>query len=103
MIQLTPPPPDIWYHRPGHLKIALQPGEAKISVFDHDTVITKVIGGETFDALVPTHTMGENFSYVPAAYAGKTGDRVILYLPTSNDGRPTWVFPEEYLEGILVE
>ena len=103
MVQLTPMQPDVWYQQPCHLKIALQPGESKISVFEHDTIITKNIGGETFEALVPTHTVGENPSFAPAAYAGKTGDRVILYLPTSNDGRPTWVFPEEYLDEILVK
>ena len=103
MAQLTPPQPAVRHHQHGNLKIALKPGEAKISVFDHDTIITKQIGGETFEALVPTHTVGEGLSFVPAAYAGKTGDRVILYLPTSNDGRPTWVFPEAYLDDILVK
>lgn len=103
MVQLIPQPPDIWYLRPGYLKIALAPDEVKPSFFDHDTIITKEIGGEIFDAMVPTHVLGENRNSVPAAYAGHTGDRVILHLPTSNDGRPTWVFPQKYLEDILVK
>lgn len=95
--------PDNWYNRPGHLRIALNPGEAELSFFDHDTIIVKEIGGETFEAMVPTHTMGENLSSVPVAYAGKVDDRVILYLPVSNEGRPTWVFPEKYLKDLLVK
>lgn len=57
--------------------------------------------------MVPTHTMerdGNDFISVPAAYAGNTPDgMVILYLPTSNNGRPTWVFPEKYLADILIK
>ena len=96
-------PEPLWYERPGNMKIALQPGEAKISPMGHDTVIIKKIGGETFRALVPTHTLDENLSSVPVAYAGHDGDRVILYLPISNEGRPTWTFPEKYLADILTD
>ena len=95
--------PGSWHYRPGHFRIALNPGEAELSFFDHDTIIVKEIGGETFEAMVPTHTMGENFSSVPVTYAGKVGDRVILHLPVSNDGRHTWVFPEKYLKDLLAE
>ena len=104
MIIPTRPRPYLWYHRPDCLKMKLQPGEAAITQLGHDTFIVKEIGGQRFDALVPTHTMGENLATVPVAYAGKTGDgRVVLYLPTSNEGRPTWVFPEQYLESLLVK
>ena len=99
----TAPHPDLWYYRPGHLKIKLLPGEVSISPMGHDAAITKYIGGERFDGLVPTHTLGENQSSVPAAYAGKTDGKVILYLPTSNEGRPTWVIPEKELDAILVK
>ena len=96
------PPYDIWYNHPGHTRMTLEPGEAELSFFDHDTIITKEIDGETFDAMVPTHTMGENFSSVPVNIAGTTEDgRVILHLPTSNDGRPTWIIPQEHLEGLI--
>ena len=96
-------PPGSWEYRPGYFRIALNPGEAELSFFDHDTIIVKEIGGETFEAMVPTHTMGENFSSVPVTYAGKVGDRVILHLPVSNDGRHTWVFPEKYLKDLIAE
>ena len=104
MIAPTRPGPYLWYHRPDCLKMKLQPGEAEITPMGHDTFIVKEIGGQRFDALVPTHTMGENLTTVPVAYAGDTGDgRVVLHLPTSNEGRPTWVIPEQYLESILAK
>ena len=95
--------PDLWYHRPGHLKIELKEGEAQVTAFGHDTVIIKVIKGKRFQALVPTASLGEGMTYVPAAYAGKIDDKIILYLPTSNDGRPTWEIDESDLKGILVD
>ena len=103
MVQLIPLQPSARHHQHGNLKIVLKPGEAKVGIFDHDAIITKKIGGETFEALITTRTVGEGLRFVPAAYAGKTDDRVILYLPTSNNGRPTWVFPEAYLDDILVK
>ena len=103
MIKLVRPELDLWYRRPGHMRMALQPGEAKITPMSHDTFIIKEIGGERFDALVPTHTMGENLSSVPVAIAGIADDLVTLYLPTSNEGRPTWVFPQKYLVDLLVK
>lgn len=104
MLTLPPRRPNIWYYRDDCLKMALDPGEAEISPMGHDTVIVKEIGGQRYDALVPTHSMDENLSYVPVAYAGKTADgQVILHLPTSNEGRPTWVIPEHYLEPLLVK
>ena len=76
MLTLTPPRPNLWYYRDDCLKMALEPGEAEISPMGHDTVIVKEIGGQRFDA---------------------------LHLPTSNEGRPTWVIPEQYLEPLLVK
>lgn len=95
--------PDLWYYRPGYLKIELKEGEAQVTAFEYDTEIIKFINGKRFQALVPTASLGEGLSYVPAAYAGKIGDMVILYLPTSNDGRPTWEINESDLKRILVE
>jgi hypothetical protein len=95
--------PDLWYHRPGYLKIGLVEGEAVVTALGNDVEIIKVIGGKRFQALVPTASLGENMGYVPAAYAGKVGDKIILYLPTSNDGRPTWEIDESALKNILVE
>lgn len=104
MLTIKPRHPDLWYYRDDCLKMALAPGEATITPLGHDTIIIKEIGGQHFDALVPTHTMGENLSSVPVGYAGKTDDgRIVLYLPTSNEGRPTWIIPEECLEPLLVK
>ena len=94
--------PDLWYRQPGHLKIELKEGEVEVTALGNDAEIIKVINGDRFQALVPTASLGEGMSYVPAAYAGKVGDKVILYLPTSNDGRPTWEINESDLEKILV-
>ena len=95
--------PELWYHHPGHLKIKLKQGEVEITPLGNDAEIIKVINGSRFQALVPTASLGEGMSYVPAAYAGKVGDKVILFLPTSNDGRPTWEINESDLKEILVE
>lgn len=101
-MQPTKPNPDLWYYQPGHLKIELKEGEARVTAFDHDTEIIKFINGERFQALVPTASLGEGMAYVPAFLAGKEGDNLIVYLPTSNDGRPTWVIDESDLQKILV-
>ena len=104
MLIPAPPRPNLWYYRDDCLKMALDPKEVEISPMGHDTFITKEIDGQRFDALVPTRAMGKNLSSVPVAYAGKTDDgRVILYLPTSNEGRPTWVIPEKFLDSLLVK
>ena len=94
--------PDLWYRQPGHLKIELKEGEVQITPFGNDAEIIKMINGDRFQALVPTASLGENMAYVPAFQAGKVGNKVILYLPTSNDGRPTWEIHESDLDKILV-
>lgn len=95
--------PIFWYHEPGCPRIKLEPSEVRVSAMGHDTVIIKEINGETFEALVPTHTLGENHDSVPIFYAGKTDEKIILYLPTSNEGRPTWAIRESELQSLLVE
>ncbi len=92
-----------WYEMPGHLRIKLEPDEVRISPMGHDAIIEKKLNSKTLKALVPTHTLGENYGWVPADYAGKNGENAILYLPTSNEGRPTWVIPESELESMLME
>ena len=91
-----------WYEPPPVLIIKLEPGEVRISPMGHDAVIVKTVNGKTFRALVPTHTLGEDQSSVPARRVGKSGDNVILHLPTSNEGRPTWSIPESDLESIML-
>ena len=95
--------PMFWYDMPGHLRIKLEPDEVRISPMGHDAIIEKKLNSKTLKALVPTHTLGENYGWVPADYAGKNGENAILYLPTSNEGRPTWVIPESDLESMLME
>ncbi len=94
--------PDLWYRQPGHLKIELKRGEVQITPLGNDAEIIKVINGNRFQALVPTTSLGEDMRYVPAMIAGRTEDKVILFLPTSNDGRPTWEINKADLESILV-
>ena len=95
--------PILWYEMPGCPRMKLEPSEVRVCPMDHDTVIIKKINGETFEALVPTHTLGENRDSVPIFYASKVGEKIVLYLPTSNEGRPTWAIPERDLDGLLVE
>ena len=91
-----------WYEGPNYFKIRLEPSEVKEIPYMSDVVLVKEIHGHTFQALVPSHTLGENNSWVPAEYAGKVAGKVVFHLPTSNDGRPTWRVPEEVVEQILV-
>ena len=81
----------------------LEPGEAKITPMGHEAFIVKEIGGQRFDALVPASVMGENLGSVPVNYVGDTDDgRVVLHFPVSNEGRPRWAFPKEYLEPLII-
>ena len=95
--------PIFWYEVPGCPRIKLEPKEVRISPMGHDAVIVKKVNGESFRALVPTHTLGENHDSVPIFYADKVDEKIILYLPTSNEGRPTWAIPESQLPFLLVE
>ena len=90
------------YEGPGYVKIRLEPGEVKEIPHMHDVVLVKNINGTTFEALVPSHTLGENNSWVPAQYAGKISGKAVFHLPTANEGRPTWRVPEEAVQQILV-
>ena len=93
----------MWYHEPDCLKIRLEPGEARLWALDHDTIITKKINGEYMSAMVPTHVLPESRDWVPVQFAGKHEGNVILYFPVSNDGRATWLVPEEQFYNILVK
>lgn len=91
-----------WYEGPGYVKIRLEPSEVRKIPNMHDVVLVKEIKGVAFEALVPSHTLGENDSWVPAEYAGRVAGKVVFHLPTSNHGRPTWRIPEDAVEQILV-
>lgn len=92
-----------WYEGPGWVKIRLEPSEVLEIPHMHDVVLVKEIDGITFEALVPTHSLRENNSWVPAEYAGRINGKVVFYLPTSNHGRPTWRVPEEAVAQILMD
>jgi hypothetical protein len=94
--------PELWYRLPGHLKIELKEGEVQITPLGNDAEIIKLINGDRFQALVPAASLGEDMSYVPATIADRVGGKVILFLPTSNDGRPIWEINEADLQKILV-
>lgn len=91
-----------WYEGPGYYKIKLEPSEVKRMSNYPEVVLIKEINGLTFSAIVPSHTLGENDSWVPAEYAGMIGDKAVFYLPTGNDGRPTWRVPKELLDQMLL-
>ncbi len=102
----APRQPMFWYEMPGHIHIRLLPEEVIVSPMGHDTDLRKKVGDKLLKALVPTHTVhdcGDGTKYVPANIAGKKDDLLILHLPTSNDGRPTWVVQEDQLKEILVD
>ena len=92
--------PRIWYKEPDCLKIRLEPNEADFAALDHDTIITKKIKGEDMIALVPTHALPESRNWVPVQFAGKHQGNIIVYFPVSNEGRPTWVIPEDEFKSI---
>ena len=95
--------PSPWAEGRGQVRIRLEPAEVNRIPKMHDAVIVKEINGLTFEALVPAHTLGENNGWVPAQYAGRINGKVVFYLPTSNEGRPTWMIPEEALAGLLLD
>ena len=90
------------YDGPGYVKIKLEPSEVMVIPHYSEVVLVKEIGGVTFSAMVPAHTLGENNGWVPAEYAGKVAGNVVFHLPVGNDGRHTWRVPEEAIERILI-
>ncbi len=85
-------------------KIVVKPENIYVTEMDHDSVITVKIGGEQFQAMVPTHSLYEEdgVRFVPAEQIGRIGDKLILVLPPSNDGTPCWHVREEDLAKVLV-
>ena len=90
-----------WYATPTPIKIGLQPEQVRVSPLGNDAVIIVEIRGTRFEAVVPTATLGEYHRFVPAAKVGRNGKNEIIFLPTSNEGRPVWEISEEDLEEIL--
>ena len=90
------------YEGPDYVKIRLEPSEVMVIPHYSEVVLVKEIGGDTFSAMVPAHTLGENNGWVPAQYAGRINGKVVFYLPVGNDGRHTWRVPEGAIEQILI-
>ncbi len=88
-----------WWDPPRKIMIKLEPHQIKPMPLGHDTFIVMEFGGRQFDALIPTSTIVDN-KYAPATLAGKNGDRIIVYFPISNEGRPTWELTDAELESI---
>ena len=76
------------------------PDEAKLTPLGNDVFIVKHIDGQRFDAMVPSWTVGSGYTPVPAAVVGEVDDKVILYFPVSNEGRPRWDITRQQLEAI---
>lgn len=87
------------------LKIRLDPKRVKVQapIWPHETVISVDIGGRTYEAMIPTMSLPEDHSYVPAQRVGRKGDKIVVVLPVGNDGTTWWRIPEEYLDSALVK
>ena len=86
-------------------KIRLDPARVKVQapVWPHETVISVDIGGKTYEAMIPTHSLPEDHSYVPGQRVGKRGNKVVVVLPVGNDGTTKWLIPEDELGSVQVE
>jgi hypothetical protein len=89
-----------WFEKPEQIRIKLEPQHVKPMPLGHDTFIVMKIGGRQYDALIPSSTLEGGNKYAPASLVGKNGDKMILYFPVSNEGRPTWELSEEELASI---
>ena len=87
-----------WFETPEKIRVKLSPEHVKPMPLGHDTFIVMQIGGRQYDALIPSSTLEDDNKYAPAVLVGKNGDRVILYFPVSNEGRPTWELSEAELD-----
>ena len=88
-----------WWDPPKKIMVKLEPDQIKPMPLGYDTFIVMEFGGRQFDALIPSDTLVDN-KYAPATLAGKDGDKIIVYFPISNEGRPTWLLTEAELASI---
>lgn len=103
-------PEIVWDEKHTVRKIGLKPEQIHVlrPPQDYDTIIKINIGGESFEAMVPTSAMypvpshGAGHKFVPAEQVGRLGDKLIIVLPPSNDGTPIWHVREEDLAAVLV-
>ena len=82
--------------------IKLKPEQVKITPLGHDAIIMLEAGGRRFEAMVPTMSLVEDRSLVPAEQVGRLDDKLVLVLPPSNDGTPIWYITSDELNEISV-
>ena len=88
-----------------YLRIRLDPARVKVQapIWPHETVISVDIGDTEYEAMVPTMSLPEDHSYVPAQKVGRMGDKLVIVLPVGNDGTTKWLVPENELDSVLVK
>ncbi len=88
-----------------YLKIRLDPAQVKVQapIWPHETVISVDIADTKYEAMVPTISLPEDHSYVPAQKVGRIGNKLVIVLPVGNDGTTKWLIPENELDVVLVK
>ena len=88
-----------------NLKIKLDPARVKVQapIWPHETVISVDIGDTKYEAMIPTMSLPDDHSYVPAQRVGRIGDKLVIVLPVGNDGTTKWLIPEDELDRVLVK
>ena len=88
-----------------YLKIRLDPERVKVQapIWPHETVISVDIGDAKYEAMIPTMSLPEDHSYVPAQKVGRMGNKLVIVLPVGNDGTTYWYVPEDEIHQVLVD
>ena len=88
-----------------NLKIRLDPTRVKVQapIWPHETVISVDIGDTKYEAMIPTMSLPEDHSYVPAQKVARIGDKLVIVLPVGNDGATKWYIPENELDSVLIK
>ena len=88
-----------------YLKIRLDPANVKVQgpIWPHETVISVYIGATKYEAMIPTISLPEDHSFVPAQRVGRVGNKALVVLPVGNDGTTYWRIPEDELDSVLVK
>ena len=93
-----------WAEKRTYLKIRLDPLNVKQTVlWPHETVIRLEIGDTKYEAMIPTMSLPEDHTYVPAQQVGRIDDKLVIVLPVGNDGTTYWHIPEDQIHEVLVD
>ena len=90
----------VWEER-SPLKIRLDPNRVSTHPLGHEAEFFLEHGNNQYHAVVPAHTLGAGYRYVPSERVGHLGNLALVVLPTGNDGTTTWRIPEDDLAGML--